>query len=59
MVVVGGGGSLARALGMMPRMALGRALARPHMHGPSASTAQPGTSKPNPKLNPNTRLWTC
>ena len=45
------GGHLARALGMMLRMALGRALARSHMHGPSASTAQPGTSKPSPKHN--------
>ena len=38
-----------RAIGKALWKALGMALARSHMHGLSASTAQPGTSKPSPK----------
>ena len=52
-------GAIGKALGIAARRAIGKALwkalgmapAKSHMHGPSASTAQPGTSKPSPKHN--------
>ena len=43
--------AVGRAIGKALWKALGMAPAKSHMHGPSASTAQPGTSKPSPKHN--------